>query len=1186
MRLSASGGLPPNHDVENACRLALQQALEMLAQAMEVRQTQPKTFVEAWQNRRDENGRWKPMVQWWHTREREWFAEFTDEIASPDSLNKFDLSIGINSAALSKVARGADTNELELQFHAAAKAWIKLRVQSGTAPEFLDRWLDEGWPVAESSPGVRIKLFEAWCLFFQEHLKSDESVFHNLATDWLGAIDDRLANLKLPPDGFDDWLQTQLGNHAQLLTDLHQSVMGMALHVDEIRSQAGRLLSLLVTFQDKDAANLDEIFSALDNLQSKHSTTHRKLDQSAGKQEEMLKLQRATLERLDAVIREDAQFTTLQQGDCIDQSLIREPSQLLEMDGANRIGHLLGRGTEKGQLTRTWRDFSRPQATNVLSLVAMGGIGKTSLIIEWLRDLQASGWPDVEAFFDWSFYSQGTDCQSEANSGTFLDECLRHFGRADIANSSDGPVTKARKLADEIVNHRTLLILDGVEPLQHPKRKQMEGRFRDSGLKALLRALAGNSKFDGLCIVTTRVELFDLAGFRGFRERKLEPLRVRDGAKLLHSAGANKAGAQDNIDTEDRLLADAARDCQGHALTLQLLGSYLKHAHGGDIRLRGQIDWSVMIEDELEGHTFRVMDAYQHWFAEKGDVGQQQMAAVRLLGLFNRPADSGCLNALRTAKAIPGLTDAIHADILPRKRWNILLSTLETDHGLLSITWSGGGDVKTVDAHPLIREYFAIQLRGDTEGQTPVANAWIEGHRILFEYLCNTTPYRPDTLSELQPLYQSIAHGCHAGLQQVTCDAVYIDRILRGMGSGDFYSMNKLGATGADLGAIACFFDDPWSHLSGNLSAEAKSWLLGFAASNLRRLGRLTEALEPLRVGLKMDVARKDWKNSAISSLNLSELELTLGDTAAAVAATEESVNYANLSNEINWIIVSVATHGEALHQAGNRKAAIRLFEQAEALQAKIQPQYKSLYSTRGYHFGDALLSAAECEAWRSSIMVGHGSDAPHHREVAPPTEPVQQEPFVSECDNVIERARQWIEWRTPNISLLDIALIDLTIARCGWYRFLFNLADNTTSRSSTLEPLIDIPQSTLDHVNAAVNGLVDSGVSNYIPVGLLLRAWIQYFANDRDGCIADLNEVQEIAERGPMPLFLVDLYLTRARLFGRASAVNATPDEYPSGHTARHDLDEAERLIDDCGYHRRDEELADAGRALGLTVE
>ena len=37
-----------------------------------------------------------------------------------------------------------------------------------------------------------------------------------------------------------------------------------------------------------------------------------------------------------------------------------------------------------------------------------------------------------------------------------------------------------------------------------------------------------------------------------------------------------------------------------------------------------------------------------------------------------------------------------------------------------------------------------------------------------------------DDLSGLQPLYQAVAHGCRAGLEQEACDQVYWDRIGRG----------------------------------------------------------------------------------------------------------------------------------------------------------------------------------------------------------------------------------------------------------------------------------------------------------------------------------------------------------------------------------------------------------------------
>jgi hypothetical protein len=58
----------------------------------------------------------------------------------------------------------------------------------------------------------------------------------------------------------------------------------------------------------------------------------------------------------------------------------------------------------------------------------------------------------------------------------------------------------------------------------------------------------------------------------------------------------------------------------------------------------------------------------------------------------------------------------------------------------------------------------------------------------------------------------------------------------------------------------------------------------------------------------------------------------------------------------------------------------------------------------------------------------------------------------------------------------------------------------------------------------------------------------------------ADLAEAQQIAEQGSMGLHLADVHLHRARLFKDRAA-----------------LDKARELIAQFGYHRRDQELADA---------
>jgi hypothetical protein len=75
----------------------------------------------------------------------------------------------------------------------------------------------------------------------------------------------------------------------------------------------------------------------------------------------------------------------------------------------------------------------------------------------------------------------------------------------------------------------------------------------------------------------------------------------------------------------------------------------------------------------------------------------------------------------------------------------------------------------------------------------------------------------------------------------------------------------------------------------------------------------------------------------------------------------------------------------------------------------------------------------------------------------------------------------------------------------------------------------------------------------------------------------SDLDEAWEIAERGPMPLFLADIHLHRARLFFRETPYpwNQHADGTPRGPVD--DLQEARRLIEKHGYWRRKEELQDA---------
>jgi hypothetical protein len=598
--------------------------------------------------------------------------------------------------------------------------------------------------------------------------------------------------------------------------------------------------------------------------------------------------------------------------------------------------NLVGREKQLDALDAAWND-PKPK---IITIVAWGGVGKTSLVAHWMAQMAADDWRTAERVFGWSFYSQGTREQTAASSDQFIAHALEFFGDPDPTQGS--PWSRGERLARLVAKHKSLLVLDGLEPLQYPPGPEA-GKLKDAAVEALLKGLAQHNP--GLCIVTTRESVDGLKTWRTATapEWRLEHLSEEASAALLRQTGVQ------GTDTE---LREASREVRGHALTLTLLGRYLALAHDGDIRLRDRVKFEEADAETQGGHAFRVMTAYERWFNSEGEHGRRALAVLRLLGLFDRPADAGCLKALRRKPAIHGLTEALIN--LSDEQWNITIKRLE-QCGLLV----PAQEQVAIDAHPLLREYFAVRVRDHRP------EAWREGHRRLYEHLKGSVPDWPEGLDGLQPLYQAVTHGCQAGLHEDARAKVYRDRILRGTAANGFYSIEKLGAFGADLGAVACFFEERWKRLAPALSEDTQAWLLNQAAVCLRALGRSTEALEPMRVSTEMDVAREKWTDAAISANNLSELELTLGEVAAAVRDAEQSVDFAERSGDAVWPMCSRTALADALHQAGRRAEALECFREAEGMQAERQPHFPLLYSLQGFQYCDLLLSDAERAAWQ-----------------------------------------------------------------------------------------------------------------------------------------------------------------------------------------------------------------------------
>jgi len=825
--------------------------------------------------------------------------------------------------------------------------------------------------------------------------------------------------------------------------------------------------------------------------------------------------------------------------------------------------NLIGREAETKVLNDAWDQVVRGETKrpHILSFVALGGEGKTSVVAKWAVDLAFQDWPGCDAVLAWSFYSQGTREQLAASSDLFLNEALTFFGDAATAASAAGSFDKGRRLAQLVGEQRALLILDGLEPLQYAPTSPTPGELKDQGIAALLKGLATNSH--GLCVVTTRYSIPDLRAYVGktVEEKKLARLSTEAGVALLRSFGVKGSLRKTIPSSHGRTLNEFEKlveDVKGHALTLNLLGSYLRDAHGGDIRKLDLIRLSEADAEEQGGHAFHVMDAYMESLANGGKTaddqakGRRALAVLRLLGLFDRPATAGTLAALWEGEAIAGLTEPLIG--ISEAQRNVALQRLEDAKLLTVVREHGSGALVALDAHPLLREYFGQRLR-DAQPE-----AWRAAHRRLYEHLCATTEDKPDaTLEDLQPLYQAVAHGCHAGLQQEACDKVYRDRILRGAKA---YTVHNLGALGSDLGAVACFFETPWSRVSSALMEAAQAWLLHEAAFRLRALGRLTEALEPMRAGLEMAVRQEDWEHAAVGAGSLSELELTLGEVTSAMADAEQSVTYADRSGDAFQRMSKRTALANALQQAGRREEAGARFREAEQMQAERQPAYPLLYSLQSFRYCDLLLSEAE-------------------REAGKPAGERKNDESLAVCRAVAERPAKTLKWAVMQNWLLDIALDHLTLGRIALYAAILEphsvqseaVQPSFATTSEESQRGFTTPATELDQ---AVSGLRRAGQQDHLPRGLLSRAWLRSLTGAHTGpesAQSDLDEAWEIAERGPMPLFLADIHLYRARLFFREATY---PWESP-----QRDLAEASRLIYKHGYLRREDELKDAEAAL-----
>ena len=509
--------------------------------------------------------------------------------------------------------------------------------------------------------------------------------------------------------------------------------------------------------------------------------------------------------------------------------------------------------------------------------------------------------------------------------------------------------------------------------------------------------------------------------------------------------------------------------------------------HGGDIRKQDLFDFDVRLTPEEKERALtdgtlipakraqKVMRGYlEHFDRLKETSGRSgpERTLLHLLGLFDRPADGDAMDVL-LAERIPGLTDDLFVDVKKAKGFlglgtRILTSELAPKQREAALRWAkerlrklrllspeNKDDANSLDAHPMVRAYFAERLKETAPDAAKIA------HDKLYRHYAAQAPDLPDTLEEMQPLFHAIAHGVAAGHVQEVFDEVFWQRIYRG---NDKYLLRVLGAFGPDLATLTHFFDSPWSTPHPDLTPGDQARVLDSVAFALTSLGRLVESVEPRRASLEMVIAQKNWRNAAIYGGSLSDSLLTLGRVPDALSIAQTALEHAKKSGDKQQIEFSHVYLANAQMAAGALDEALASFKQAEVMHEERQPEMPELYSIQGYYYGDLLLARDETQ-------------------------------------DALRRGRYQLDLATRYLGQ------GLSLAEIGYAHLLIGRAQHALN-----------PPEAKASLDAAVDGLRKSGMDDELPKALLARAaWYrdQAAAGDTTAIAKahqDLNEVEEIA--------------------------------------------------------------------------
>jgi serine/threonine protein kinase/tetratricopeptide (TPR) repeat protein len=766
----------------------------------------------------------------------------------------------------------------------------------------------------------------------------------------------------------------------------------------------------------------------------------------------------------------------------------------LPVTGSN----FFGREEDVAFLDDAWAN----QQVNVVTIVAWAGVGKSTLINHWLRRMAAEQYRSAELVFGWSLYRQGSSGDT-SSADEFFDVALNWFGDPDPRLGTAWE--KGERLAKLVAHRRTLLVLDGLESLQNPPGPQ-EGRLREPSLQAFLRELAAFNP--GLCVVTTRTPIADIADHEQMSalRRDLEHLSSDAGAKLLRALGVKGHEAE---------LRSASNEFRGHCFALTLLGSYLTDAYNGDIRRRSEVFGHLAHDLRQGAHARKVMESYQTWLGEG-----PELSVLRMLGLFDRPADEKALGVLLKSPAIPGLTKSL-INLRPTE-WQTILARLRRAKLLAGEDPHHPGHL---DAHPLVREYFGEQLRNQ---QT---DAWKECNRRLFHYYRTLAPQLPNRFREMEPLFSAVICGCNAGLFREALHEVYLPRIQRG---NAHFAANVLGARGPLLSVLVDFFEQ------GRWGSPVETAVKGQSLSDEDQLFILMQA------GLYLVVTR-GWSapEARICYERAESLCLSLNHPRLLGLALRGQFRYTLMTDKLS-AAMKIAERVDSLAQEQN-DATLKVGAYAalsSALYYLGDFESARKYATRGVQISRSGGVQAYAEDVQTPVVscLCHGALSEWHLgEIASYRTAMAEAISLSKELNDMNALAMALNWAAglayyqsdpAQVGRLASDLIELSTRHNFAYWLAIGAIYRGWAHSASGDTAEGVPW-----IEQGIRDIRATGTVLALPAHLGRKAGALHLANRTSEALEVINEAEALAERFEQPYFCAELHRLRGMFLATLGA-------------------------------------------------